>query len=256
MPSGLIKRYLSSDKELMYHFYKPKNVSPETRIFVTVHGVSLNSGEHAELFLSYAKKQNMILIAPHFAADRFPDYNCLGKDGERADKKLLRILDEVKKEFSITEKKIFLFGYSAGGQFAHRFSLGYPQHIEKLALGAPGYYTLPDYDTAFPQGLDNFPGNKKINMKSFYRIPLCLVVGSKDTQRGSSLPVSPGIDERQGKNRYARAVNWITAIMEGSLQNGFHTEYLFKSLPGCAHGFRDCMVKGKMGDWVFNFFSN
>ena len=81
-----------------------------------------------------------IVISPSFRNDdynasRFPN---LG-EGEFLD----ALLVEVRREFTLRQK-IFLTGYSRGGQFAHRYALAHPERIAAVAPLASGSWTTPD----------------------------------------------------------------------------------------------------------------
>lgn len=259
---------LADDAAQKFYVFAPDKITSDTEIFVTVHGISLNAQEHASLFLPYAEKAQAVLIAPLFERERFPDYNCLGlaenpqcressgadSKANRADIQLIKILDHAASVTGVRVQKINLFGYSAGGQFAHRFALLYPERVKKLMLGAPGYFSMPD-DEPFPAGLGGLENiaEQKIDLAMFLDIPVCLCVGAKDTVRDSSLFQDARIDALQGRTRVERALSWFAAVVKRSALHGRNTEYLFKTLPGCPHGFEPCMNTGHMGDIVFEF---
>jgi pimeloyl-ACP methyl ester carboxylesterase len=152
--------------------------------------------------------------------------------------------------------KIYLFGYSGGAQFAHRFALLYPHRIKRLCLGAPGFYSLPDDTIDFPLGIRGMSeaAGQAIDLNAFLSLPLCLIVGAKDIKREASLFQSEEVDRIQGMNRCERAFLWFTKIFSLAYKRGCNTEYLFKTLDGCPHSFELCMTKGLMGDTVADFF--
>ena len=81
-----------------------------------------------------------IVISPSFSNDdnnasRFPS---LG-EGEF----LEEILGQLRKEYAL-RPKIFLTGYSRGGQFAHRYALAHPEQVAAVAPLASGTWTTPD----------------------------------------------------------------------------------------------------------------
>jgi pimeloyl-ACP methyl ester carboxylesterase len=247
---------LNQDPEQQYYLYAPHEITEDTEVFVSIHGISLNARSHAEHFLPYARAHNMVLAAPLFSQDRFSDYNCLGLTGkgERSDEQFFRILDDITAVTGVSTEKIYLFGYSAGGQFAHRFALAYPDRVKKLCLGAPGFFTMPD-ETSYPLGTNGLKAllGRAIDLDAFLNIPVCLTVGAKDIHRDASLFQSEEVDRLQGLNRNERGLAWFNRIVSLAGERGFHTEYLFKTLPGCPHGFEICMSTGHMGDIVFAF---
>jgi poly(3-hydroxybutyrate) depolymerase len=81
-----------------------------------------------------------ITISPSFSNDdnnasRFPS---LG-EGEFLDE----VLMQLRKEYEF-RPKIFLTGYSRGGQFAHRYALAHPERVAAVASLASGTWTTPD----------------------------------------------------------------------------------------------------------------
>lgn len=94
-------------------------------IFVSVHGVSLNYQEHAQKFMPYAEKYGVVLVAPYFPEPPFDDYQRLGRTGQgsRADSALKNIITEVRELTYAQSGKLYLFGYSGGGQFTHRYAM-------------------------------------------------------------------------------------------------------------------------------------
>lgn len=249
-------RHLDNDNEQQFYLFAPGHIAPETPVFASVHGVSLNALSHAELFLPYAKKHNAVLVVPLFKSGRFSDYNCLGltKKGERADKQFINILEQAGAETGADASRIFLFGYSAGAQFAHRFALVHPERIKKLCLGAPGYFSMLD-DTPFPLGLLGMgeAAEKQVDLDAFLRIPVCLCVGAEDVCRDTSLLQSADVDALQGRTRRERCLAWFTHLVSLADKRGIGTEYLFRILANCPHSFEKCMETGRMGGVVFNF---
>jgi poly(3-hydroxybutyrate) depolymerase len=81
-----------------------------------------------------------IVISPSFSNDdynasRFPD---LG-EGEFLDE----VLKEVRSRYAL-RPRIFLTGYSRGGQFSHRYALAHPERVAAVAPLASGTWTTPD----------------------------------------------------------------------------------------------------------------
>lgn len=116
----ILQRTLQTDVHQKYYLYIPQRGGNNAKIFITVHGISRNVSEHAQKFADYAEEFGVVLIAPYFPSDRFPDYQRLGRKGKRADKVLNEIVSEVARLTSARADKLYLFGYSGGAQFVHR----------------------------------------------------------------------------------------------------------------------------------------
>jgi pimeloyl-ACP methyl ester carboxylesterase len=50
------------------------------------------------------------------------------------------------------EERFYLYGHSAGGQFAGRYAVRHPDHLKALVLSAPGRYAFPDPQAPWPYG--------------------------------------------------------------------------------------------------------
>ena len=173
-----------SAPHLTYHLLLPRERHPEERILVSVHGVSRNAEEHIELLRPLAERYGVLLVAPVFAADRFRDFQRLGRKGRgpRADLALIRVLNELNIATGWDTSKIDMFGFSGGAQFAHRFALAHPQRVRRLALGAAGWYTMPDDTLRYPYGSGDVSGLDavRLNAVAAARLPTLVLVGERD----------------------------------------------------------------------------
>ena len=247
---------LRSDPEQLYYLYLPANVNSNTKIFVSVHGISRNAESHARRNIKRAEKRNVVIVAPLFTKQRFPDYQRLGRTGGlRADYKLLDILDEVKEKVGLNAQRFYLFGYSGGGQFVHRFAMAHPDKVARVAIGAAGWYTPPNECRRFPYGLRSDPKlpDLHFDIQKIVKIPACVIVGELDKEWDDQLRLSEKIIKRQGKTRIERGRNWINKMQEKARQYQRSTPYEFHLLPNAGHSYRQCMREGKMGGIVFRF---
>lgn len=250
------KRTLGDDTRQQYFLYVPQRGGANAPVFVTVHGISRNAREHAERFASFAERYGVVLIAPYFSKERFPDYQRLGRKGkgERADLALDRIVDEVGRLTGAQTGKLFLFGYSGGAQFVHRYTLAHPERVEKVVLGAPGWYTFPDPTVKYPKGIaqaKSLPG-VAFDPSGFLAIPTCVLVGERDVRQDVALNKSPKIEQQQGATRLERGEHWIVAMTRAAEAQGLKTSYTFHTLPRSRHSFTQSMVRGGMGEMVFD----
>ena len=56
----------------------------------------------------------------------------------------------------------YLFGFSGGAQFAHRYVLAHPDRVAAAGIGAAGWYTFPDSATPYPYGLGRGAGQQPL----------------------------------------------------------------------------------------------
>lgn len=255
--AGVIsKRILGDATRQQYFLYVPRSGGANAPVFVTVHGISRNAREHAERFAPFAERYGVVLIAPYFSHERFPDYQRLGRKGKgaRADVALDGIVAEVGHLTGAQTGKLFLFGYSGGAQFVHRYALAHPERVAKVVLGAAGWYTFPDPDVKYPKGIaptKNLP-DVTFDPAAFLVIPTCVLVGERDVRQDVALNKSPKIAQQQGATRLERGAHWIAAMTRAAAAHGLDTSYTFHTLPRSRHSFTKSMGRGKMGEMVFD----
>lgn len=232
----------------------------DVRVFVTVHGISRNAEEHARLFAPFAERYGVVLIAPLFPEDRFAKYQQMGRAGrgERADHALHQILAEVRMltggTLDMHWDKLYLFGFSGGGQFVHRYAMAYPERVAKFIVGAAGWYTFPDTTLRYPRGIKprrDLP-DVRFDPERFLRLPGCVVVGERDIKPGTALNKAARVTEQQGQDRLMRAQRWTEAMNAATHEWGMDTRYAVHTLPRCGHSFRRSMRRG-MGKYVFDY---
>jgi len=237
----------------------PEGLDP-SRVVVAVHGIGRGAREQAELLAPRAEAAGALLVAPLFEEDRFPDYQRLGRQsrGDRADHALDRVLDDVAHALGIELGPLMLFGFSGGGQFVHRYALVYPHRVRKLVVAAPGWFTLPDPEQPFPLGTADCPDLPGVHfdLERFLRIPSLTVVGRHDTKRDASLRRSRSLDTTQGRNRVARARNWVEALRRAARTRGLDTRFRFRRLQHSAHDFVEAVHLDALDQLIFDFFWN
>jgi pimeloyl-ACP methyl ester carboxylesterase len=254
----IVKRRLAGDPGQRYYLYVPHRTEarPDT-LFVSVHGISRNAREHAKRFAPLAERYGVALVAPRFARDRFPDYQRLGREGKgaKADQALGRIIDEVRTLIGIHAPRLHLFGFSGGGQFAHRYAMAYPEQVERVVVGAAGWYTFPDAAVTYPRGIKTSRSLRQVRFQreAFLRIPACVLVGSHDNLRDAALNTSRRVDRQQGETRGQRGRNWIEAMRREARALGLDTRYRYDELPGVGHDFTEAMKIGRIGEHTFQF---
>jgi len=258
LPRGeILQRQLKTDPDQIYYLYIPVNAGSSPKLFVSVHGISRNAGECARYFTDLADLYGVVVVSPLFTKLRFPYYQRLGRQdqGLRADRMLDLIVEEVGWLTTADNSRMYLFGYSGGGQFVHRYAMTHPGRVAGIALGAAGWYTFPDPDCRYPRGTGSSRKLPDIGFDpdKFLRIPACVLVGERDNRTDSSLNQSGRINEQQGCNRLQRGRRWIEAMQQAARSRGLTTPYRFHVLPKAGHSFRRCMLRGAMGNIVFKF---
>jgi pimeloyl-ACP methyl ester carboxylesterase len=225
-------------------------------LFVTVHGTSRNAREHVELFEPLVDAQGVVLLAPLFEAGPFEDYQRLGRTrlgGGRADRALEAAIAEVGRRSGSRTERVYLFGYSGGAQFAHRFVLAHPERVAAAAISSAGWYTFPAPGLPYPLGIGSATGlpGVRFDPDAFLRVPLLVTVGEDDTLRDDSLRRDGAIDREQGRTRAERARRWVAAMRSAARSRGISAEIELRELPGTGHSFEQNMEEAGLGEIVF-----
>lgn len=218
---------------------------------LVVHGVQRDARGSFELFAEHAARSGRVLIAPLFDDIDWKGYQrVLGR--HRADLGLLDILDRLREEGIIEGRRVELFGYSAGAQFAHRFALFHPQRVSRATVCAAGWYVFPD-DQPYPRGLGAperpIPGYSTLivaNLREFLQLPMRVVVGEYDDTVDDLTRSNVALDLQQGCTRLERARNWVRALEHSAVRHGVVSASVLEVLGGCGHDLRECLQSGAM----------
>ena len=162
MPKG--RRLQLHYKGTKYFFYHPANrraassykIALSPWLLVCMHDGDLRAEDLFNICWRAAKKRQMAVMVPLFDNMRFPDYGDFNIRSQRADKRLLELVEHVGKHASLSVKEFYLFGYGSGGDFTQRFVMNYPKRIARAAFES-NYFTLPDKEAYFPQGTNRSP---------------------------------------------------------------------------------------------------
>jgi len=241
---------------LEYYCYRPKEWHPG-RAMISVHGISRNAKEHVEGFITQAERHKSIIIAPYFPKSSFRRYQQLGvsADAGRADLAFDNIIQDAADWLQMQLYPLRIFGFSGGGQFAHRYAMFYPKRIKRLVLAAPGWYTFPDPDRHYPLGLRStreWP-KLKFSAERFLKIPTMVTVGEEDDLRDDDLNKERAIDAFQGFNRIERGERWITAMRSLGRAFDISTDFRLETIPNANHAYESYQSHPPFGDMVFDF---
>jgi pimeloyl-ACP methyl ester carboxylesterase len=218
----------------------PDRAGPSTPVLVSVHGISRNADEHLAAF-SGALGREWAVIAPVFSDAEFPHFQRIGfRAGEpRADGALDAALEALAARTGLDLRRFHLFGFSGGGQFAHRYAMLHPARVRSLHVVAAGYYTYLDRTVSWPRGTGGRePGQAvRANCNFFLRLPIHVYVGDRDTERDPALRSGPKVDAQQGLTRMDRARAWVEHVARR--QAGSGPAPTFDTIPGAAHSFAE-----------------
>lgn len=240
-----------------YLLYVPRHAGPETQVLVAVHGISRNAAQMIRAFQSEAERRRVVMVAPYFGRRRFPDYQRLNRQGRgrRADRVLIEMLEEVQALTGCSTQRVGLFGYSGGGQFAHRFAFLHPARVGAMVIGAAGWYTLPNPAFPYPLGLGACPSLKRGSfcLPDLVTVPALVMVGEQDVDLGDELRQRPDLNFHQGLDRVERARTWVAEMRHAAQVQGVSPRHDLMLLPGAGHDFAACAAVPGMTTALFDF---
>lgn len=209
------------DRRFSYFLYVPKSFTNETaseyRILVAVHGSSRVAEFTRDMYSDLADQAKLIVLSPLFPIavterEEIQNYLFIEFEGIRFDKIVLAMIDEVCATYGVPSDQIGITGFSAGGQFSHRFFYLYPQRVAAVSVGAPGMVTLLDPEADWYTGIRDVEKRfgRKIDIAALRGVPIQIVVGGDDVSpdeimlKPDHILYAPGVNDA-GRTRVERA---------------------------------------------------
>jgi hypothetical protein len=209
-------------------------------LVVLQHGTGRSSQEYRDNFVDFAERFQCVVLAPLFPAaigdpDDLHNFKFIKYRDIRFDLILLAIIDEVGERFDVVTDKFYLYGYSGGGQFVHRFFYLHPHRLAAVSIGAPGRITLIDPEKEWWLGWRGMAEAIGVAPKPelLSTVPVQMVVGGDDVEtweinnRGDSNWMD-GVEET-GTTRIER----ITTLRKNFEEQGISVR--MDVVPGVAH---------------------
>ena len=204
---------------LEVRLYVPDDAVPDTPIVVVIHGWSRDLARYFDDWRALGEKHGFIVVVPHFTVTDFPGSNDFNQGHVfDADTREVRppeewtfaaiepLFDAVVGRIGGKQEAYTLFGHSAGSQFVHRFLYYVPgARVERYLPANAGWYTMPDFDVAYPYGLGD-SGVTEAQLAQALEKDVVLLLGREDIDRSDpDLRKTPEADA-QGPNRFARGL--------------------------------------------------
>lgn len=234
-----------ADPRFSYCLYVPSSYDERSGtdrpLLVAVHGSGRVAESYRNAFRDFAERHDVIVLAPLFPCgvgdpEDQSGYKFLHLDEIRFDRVLLAMIEQVRARYAVRSTRVLLFGFSGGGQFAHRFFYCRPQSLLAVSIGAPGVVTLLDEDRPWWLGVSGLEAAMgcELDYEAMRAVPVQLVIGANDndTEEITMHPghrfYLPGINDT-GRDRQVRL-----AALAGSLRRaGIRVRQ--DVVPGVAH---------------------
>jgi pimeloyl-ACP methyl ester carboxylesterase len=252
-PRGrILHRALRNDPTTEYYCYAPASSKEGSRVLAVIHGISGRALDYAQIFAPYCEDHGVVLLVPHFA-EHHRDFQRLGRQGRgpRADEILHQCLGEVATLTGANVAEVYLFGYSAGAQFAHRYAMAHPHRVARVVLGASGWYTFPDPEQRFPYGIRPIRKLRGLRFtpEEFLKVPMQVLIGSDDLD-SMNLRSTTRVNKQQGVNRVERARRWVKAMQRAAKACGLAPLTTYTEVQGVSHDFDEFCRKGGLASRV------
>ncbi|WP_117192000.1 alpha/beta hydrolase [Rhizobium terrae] len=139
---------------------------------------------------------------------------------------------------------IYLFGFSGGAQFAHRYALFCASELSGLVVASPGNVTLLDETLEWWPGLDGASAviGLSTDIASLRRLPVEIIIGSEDravglVARPVGSPHGSLYEGVAGASRLERARNMSASFQSHGIQALLH------EIEGVGHELRPVTLK-------------
>jgi poly(3-hydroxybutyrate) depolymerase len=238
---------LHPGRPLVVHTYRPAAHGPDDPVVLVQHGIRRNGDEYRDFWIDAAEKHRLLIVATTFGDDAYPkpeNYNngmVVAPDGTIRPREqwlyavLPRIVEALRAGGVTRRKQVRLYGHSAGGQFVHRLMATQEHAIyEAVAIGNPGWYTLPTLERPFPEGLGGL-GLARADLARWLAYPLTILAGDRDVDTADpNLPKNPEA-LAQGPTRFARAHFFHDMAHREAAQLGVACRWKLIPVPGVGH---------------------
>lgn len=235
-PDGMAEQTSRVHPGQRFYVYVPKGYDGQARLklLVVMHGAGRRAEEYAEEFVDFADQKRYIILAPYFPpAQRFQQLGIGDDDEIRADLRLLDLVEEIGGRYNVETGKFDLFGFSAGGQFAHRFMYVHPGRLRSVVVAAPGTVTLPSVSDRWPGGVADLGAlaNTRFDLAQVWRVRSMLIVGEDDDD-------DDNLNESEEANRFGRTrIQRARTLHAAWLDARIHHEYV--EIPDLGHEMDD-----------------
>ncbi len=240
-----------------YYVHLPPHIkSGPLQVVLAIHGMGNNGQAFAQPLIPYADEYGFVLVAPTMKYDsNYSDPANIAANDAVLLPELDKLLDRLPTQLGYpVSQKALVFGFSRGGQIAHRFAFFYPERVLGVAAISAGNYTLPaaqyrpenttsQTDLRFPFGiadLSHYIGHE-VDLPALRQVSFWLAVGGADVGT-KDVPVAwtPYL----GQTRVERTTRFYKALQNAGISATLNV------FPGVDHSICTGMKQG-----AFAFFN-
>lgn len=235
-----------ADKPIRIWYYVPEN-NPDAQVLILLHGNGRNAEGYWKSMKIQAERYGFLLVVPEFSKEYFRtsrDYHQGGmftREGNPKPRKewafsvIEPLFDHIKTHTGNQSEEYFLYGFSAGSQFVHRFLMfNQDNRVSRAIAASAGTYTMPDEHIAYSYGLKDTPLGTK-DLHSVLQKKLTVLVGDADTVLSRTDLVKTPEANRQGRDRVARGQEFYRQAKELAEQEGVPFNWEFGLIPNAGH---------------------
>lgn len=180
------------DPRFHYCLYVPPKVGNGAKVdlLVAVHGTGRTSFlDFRDGFAEFGRWNDCAVLCPIFPIgvlgdDNRSGYKYIAEGDIRYDEIVLKMVDEVAAKYGQDWPRFAMFGFSGGGQFAHRFAILHPSKLWAASIGAPGSVTQLDPAKDWWIGIRDIKRRFGIEFDAaaLARMPVQMIVGEADLE--------------------------------------------------------------------------
>lgn len=229
------------------HAYRPEGYTPDRPVVLVLHGMARNAEEYRDYWIDAADRHRALILAPGFPQETHPgpraynDGGVVDAHGEITPSRRwayqvpARMLALVQRAGITKRRQAFLFGHSAGADFAQRMVLLTDRSPFCAVVAAnANWYGLPTLLRPFPEGIGGL-GLTDGDVEARLAWPLTILAGEADLDTsGPSVPTLPAA-LAQGANRFARAKHLLAFARAESVRRGTACHWRLETAPGIAN---------------------
>jgi hypothetical protein len=223
-------------------YYKPSGFTVDSPIFFILHGYGREADKSMYATTVSAETFNFLLVVPEFSFKLFPTWEEYNYGNARKKPKELwtyfvndRIFKLVKGLTKSRQEKYYLFGHSAGAQFAHRqLMVGASNYIEKAFAANAGEYAMPvSGENAFPWSMSGLNLSRE-DLKKFFSVDLYVLLGEEDVLQDKYL-AQGDVFHKQGSTRVERGKNFYKIGKDEAKRLGLDFNWKLVTVPHVGH---------------------